>query len=247
MADSPCLNCSVHELAADLGVGADKLAYIRSELSRIHEYSTIFRTVNTVGAPSDRISDLSRIANHARKLRQTLSGSDSTIDKRSITNLVAADPSMAILAFHLAEHFSPNRERHVSVADDVAIQAWWSDLMDKLEALEEVTNRSLSQLESNKKTGQGGTRHTADRARRETAWLLLRLYAEVTGKKPGVSNPPSGGEPTGPAVRFLTRCLVVFGWDVTPGAAAGLIRDIAKDDDPPWGDVAMAKSNLKKL
>jgi hypothetical protein len=40
--------------------------------------------------------------------------------------------------------------------------------------------------------------------------LLARLYAEETGKQPGISRTPLGGKPGGPFFRFVKACLQTY-------------------------------------
>ena len=245
MTDNLSIHELTHELAADLNIGPTDIAKwqrVNVLLCELFAASQLYRTKGAAGAPSGRLKELDRVETHAQKLRDAITLGTRVQADQDFENVVRENPSIAILSYHLSKELNPEIDRDLSVAEDPKSQEWWRDFLQKLNTLQKITSSAISELKPKKATGRGGDRHQLDWARRETAWHLLRLYAEVTRRKPGVSNPPDGGQSTGPAVRFLTRCLNVFGWKITPGAASKLIREIEKDPDPPWAGVNMAES-----
>ena len=245
MTDNLSIRELTRELAADLNIDptdTTKLLRVDALLCGLFADSQLYRTKGASGAPSDRLNELNRVHTHTQKLRDAITLGASVQVDQDFENVVQEHPSIAILSYHLSKELNPKIGRDLSLAEDPKSQEWWRDFLQKLNTLQKMTSSAVSELKPKKMTGRGGGRHQSDGGRRETAWHLLRLYAEVTRKKPGVSNPPDGGQSTGPAVRFLTRCLNVFWWEVTPDAASKLIREIEKDPDPPWAGINMAES-----
>lgn len=68
-----------------------------------------------------------------------------------------------------------------------------------------------------------------NRPLKEMAWHILRLYIELTGRRPGISKPSGGGKRGGPAVRFLDATLRHLGWPTKQNTAATVILELKND------------------
>lgn len=62
------------------------------------------------------------------------------------------------------------------------------------------------------------------------AWHILRLYIELTDRRPTVTKSAIKGTRGGPAVQFLDAALRWLGWSIKPSTAADLIDELKKDD-----------------
>lgn len=86
-------------------------------------------------------------------------------------------------------------------------------------------------LEYQRPKGRGGRRHRGRVPERELIELLVEAYADATGKKPGLSNTPNNGTPTGPLLRFVQCCLQLLGVTKSDDAVYSLVRRIFKVRD----------------
>lgn len=230
MAIRPEIDDMLLETAVEnLGIPDDRKIDALSELRQLGIDSLLYRSRKVAQPWSNTLKNLKHLDNAATKLLNDLGG---TGDLEGLEQMMATSPALAISVLNFAERVNPDRLKHSPLEDEITLKRLRSFLHD-LKTFSEAVEAGRESVESKVDEGWGGHRHEGDWARWETSWHVLRLYYELTDKRPGVSK-TEGAPPTGPAVRFLDTCLRAYGWQTRPNTAKNLIDQLKHDPELPW-------------
>jgi hypothetical protein len=223
-------------LAKLLGIeDEDRRTYLLEELDKLTSTSGNLQSVGVAGAPSKQLKAARSVESACDSILSVFAIKDREFDLEAA---VAASPIASILAFQIAQIVSKDRHHHSPLVDEES-RVRVAAILAGVVLLRDAARRAREQAERDKGEGLGGARRVANWPLKEMAWHILRLYIELTNRRPGISKRPGGGRRGGPAVRFLDVTFRWLGWSIKANTAAQLITELKNDpslmetlDDP---------------
>lgn len=203
----------------------EKRAYLLKQLGGLASLSSNLQSGTAAGTPSKRVQAASSVESACERALSAFAITDRNFD---LEVALGMSPMARILAFQIAGIVRPDRHFH-SPLDDEESRGRITTILEGIVILRDAARRARQQAEQEMGTGLGGARRSEDLPLKQMAWYLLRLYIELTGRAPGVSNPPGGSQRGGPTVQFLDFCLRWLGWRIKPNTAALLIEELRND------------------
>ena len=170
------------------------IEYLRAELPGLRCQSDNLKTLGAAGSPSKRVATFASLERACAYILRPFGVEESDID---VDRAIAHSVTSSIWSFQVAQIVHPARYHHAPQEDEQST-AKLGEWLRGVVALREAARRARRQAEDQKGEGRGGKRREEEWGRKEAAWHLLRLYYEVTGRRPRVG---------GPAIRFLDAAL----------------------------------------
>lgn len=201
-------------------------AHLDEQLTSLVFISVSLQSVGAGGPASQRAKDARSIESACGRILSAfaITGRDFKLE-----DALATSPIASVLGFQIAQIIRPDRHYHSPIVDDESRDRI-AAILDGIVILRDAAYRAREQAGNQSGKGRGGKRRTKDWPLHEMAWHILRLYIELTGRRPTVTRSSIEGARTGPAVLFLDLALRRLGWDIKPNTAADLI-DQLKDDE----------------
>ncbi len=216
------------ELAALISLkDANKQGYLAKQLTRLGSLSDTLQSVGAAAPPSERAKDTRSVESACERILSAFAITDSDF---KLKDALATSPTASILAFQVAQIIRPDRYYHSPIVDDESRDRVTA-ILDGIVILRDAARRAREQAEEEMGEGLGGARHTKNWPLKEMAWHVLRLYIELTGRRPTVTRSSIDGTKRGPAVQFLDSALRWLGWTIKPNTAADLIDELKKDEE----------------
>jgi len=227
---TPSARCSpeaaADELAQLLGIQeSEQRAYLSQQLGILASHSDAFQSINAAGPPSKRAKEAHSIESACESILSAFAITGRNFD---LNEVIKINSTAALIVLQIANIVQPGRRNHSPLADEDSYDQV-AAVLDGVVVVRDAARRTREQSEQEKDEGQGGHRRVENWPVKETAWLILRLYIELTGQRPGVSVSPSDGKRGGPAVRFLDTTLRWLNFPTKPTTATNLINKL-KDD-----------------
>lgn len=227
----------------ELKVKPVRRSYVLNLLREIGHGAIGSQKSRSISNPSALVKELKTIDAAVGRMQNCFGFKDTS------TNLDEAFSSSKAITLSITNYgdiIRPDRYKHWPLDDEICRDRLIG-LFSEIQILRSAVGKSIEEISGRIQTGRGGGRRKIDWVLQETAWHLLRLYFEETGRKPGVSKPPGGGQFGGPAVRFLNCSLKAFGLDPKPSTAADLINKLKSDPELPWNLCSNGKNENQKL
>jgi hypothetical protein len=215
------------ELAALIGLqDAEKQDYLAEQLTSLHFLSGSLQSVSVGGTASQREEDAQSIESACKRILSFFAITDRDF---KLEEALATSPIASVLAFQIAQIIRRDRYYHSPIVDEESRDRITA-ILDGIMILRDAARRAREQAEKQKVGGLGGNRRKKDWPLNEMAWHILRLYIELTGRRPGVSKSQGTNKIGGPAVRFLDAMLRWLGWKIKRTTAANLIDKLKNDE-----------------
>jgi len=203
---------------------------LKKQLIELGQDAKSYRDNESIKNPSAITTELKSIE---RSIEGTIASFGLDNPKTDLEQAFSSTRAITLSITNYANVIRPERYKHWPLENKFCREKL-TELFKDLRVLKSAVKKSIEEIDDRIKEGRGGNRHAQNWVRDEITGHLLRIYFEETGKEPGVSNPPGGGKPYGPAFKFVDSCLKAFGFEVKPSTAANLINKLKKDPDLPW-------------